>query len=91
MVCDMQMEKQETGGAKCQKFASAHLQRKHMINLVQPYALRAPGVVMGFEWRSAIDIWRLGCLVLPLLSYTFLMINDYILQDVRMGHWQAAV
>ncbi|KAF8812624.1 kinase-like protein [Phlegmacium glaucopus] len=37
--------------------------RKHLSDLVQPYALRAPEVVLGLEWGPAIDIWSLGCLM----------------------------
>lgn len=41
----------------------AHLQREHLGNVVQPYALRAPEVILGLEWGPPIDIWSLGCLV----------------------------
>lgn len=41
----------------------AHLQHKHLGKIVQPYALRAPEVILGLEWGYAIDIWSLGCMM----------------------------
>ena len=35
----------------------------HLSEVVQPYALRAPEVILGLEWGPAIDIWSLGCMV----------------------------
>jgi len=34
-----------------------------MTGTVQPYALRAPEVILGIAWGPAIDIWSLGCLM----------------------------
>lgn len=45
----------------------AHFQKEHLSKIVQPYALRAPEVVLGLGWGPAIDIWSLGCMVLFLL------------------------
>jgi len=42
---------------------AAHPQGEHLSKLVQPYALRAPEVILGLEWGTAIDIWSLGCMV----------------------------
>lgn len=39
-------------------FAPVHVQREHLCDVVQPYALRVPEVVLGLE---CIDIWSLGC------------------------------
>jgi serine/threonine protein kinase len=61
-----------TTGQANVKLAPAHLQREHLNDLVQPYALRAPEVVLGLEWGPAIDMWSLGCLVYHFFVY-FLM------------------
>lgn len=51
--------------------SSAHLQQKHLSDVVQPYALRAPEVILGLGWGPPIDIWSLGCMVLSLpLTYS---------------------
>jgi len=63
----------------------AHLQQKHLSDVVQPYALRAPEVILGLGWGPPIDIWSLGCMLLSLLP-TYLL--DHLLtasiQDVRI-------
>jgi len=33
---------------------------------IQPYALRAPEVILGCEWGTSADIWNVGCLVCDL-------------------------
>lgn len=35
---------------------------------VQPVALRAPEVLLGWEWDTKIDIWNTGCLIFELLT-----------------------
>ena len=47
----------------------AHPQNEHLAKVVQPYALRAPEVILGLEWGYAIDIWSLGCMVLTSFTY----------------------
>ena len=32
-------------------------------DIIQPYALRAPEVILGNGWSTSADIWNLGCLV----------------------------
>jgi len=32
-------------------------------DIIQPYALRAPEVILGNGWHTSADIWNLGCLV----------------------------
>ena len=32
-------------------------------DIIQPYALRAPEVILGNSWHTSADIWNLGCLV----------------------------
>jgi len=45
-------------------------------DIIQPYALRAPEVILGNGWNTSADIWNLGCLVskssfqLPKLCYS---------------------
>ena len=43
--------------------SAAPLQGERLSGVVQPYALRAPEVILGLEWGPTIDIWSLGCLV----------------------------
>jgi serine/threonine-protein kinase SRPK3 len=31
--------------------------------VIQPVALRAPEVILGYRWDSAVDIWSAGCVV----------------------------
>ncbi|KAJ6583093.1 kinase-like domain-containing protein [Mycena vulgaris] len=40
----------------------------HHAELIQPYALRAPEVILGCGWDSSADIWNLGCIVFELLT-----------------------
>ena len=60
----------QTGQTIKAEYSTAHPQGEHLGDIVRPYALRAPEVVLGLEWGPAIDIWSLGCLVLvfPLAS-----------------------
>ena len=57
---------------------SANPQHKHLNEVVQPYALRAPEVILGLEWGYAIDIWSLGCMVLTSSTYfpIYMLINS---------------
>ena len=54
---------------------SANPQHKHLNEVVQPYALRAPEVILGLEWGYAIDIWSLGCMVLTSFTYFSIYIS----------------
>ncbi|KIM36677.1 hypothetical protein M413DRAFT_424385 [Hebeloma cylindrosporum] len=36
--------------------------------LIQPYALRAPEVILGKGWDTSADIWSLGCLLFEFLT-----------------------
>ncbi|KZT68525.1 kinase-like protein [Daedalea quercina L-15889] len=36
---------------------------RHFQELIQPDALRAPEVILGYPWSTPADIWSLGCLV----------------------------
>ncbi|EJD00046.1 kinase-like protein, partial [Fomitiporia mediterranea MF3/22] len=50
----------------------AHLQDEHLSNIIQPYALRAPEVILGLEWGPAVDIWSLGCMMYEFATGTWL-------------------
>ncbi|THH14064.1 hypothetical protein EW146_g6225 [Bondarzewia mesenterica] len=45
----------------------SHWQDRHFQELIQPSALRAPEVILGYPWNASADIWNLGCLVAELL------------------------
>ena len=47
------------------------------IDLIQPYALRAPEVILGGKWGASADVWNLGCLVC-----LFLILNS---SDIEIG------
>ncbi|KAF8804085.1 kinase-like protein [Phlegmacium glaucopus] len=36
--------------------------------IIQPYALRAPEVILGNGWHTSADIWNLGCLLFEFLT-----------------------
>jgi len=37
-------------------------------DIIQPYALRAPEVILGNGWHTSADIWNLGCLLFEFLT-----------------------
>ncbi|KJA15817.1 hypothetical protein HYPSUDRAFT_58602 [Hypholoma sublateritium FD-334 SS-4] len=37
-------------------------------DIIQPYALRAPEVILGNGWNTSADIWNLGCLLFEFLT-----------------------
>ena len=36
---------------------------EHLTNQIQAPSLRAPEVILGYEWSTGVDIWSLGCIV----------------------------
>ena len=44
-------------------------------DIIQPYALRAPEVILGNGWHTSADIWNLGCLVSNFFFSNFLTIQ----------------
>ncbi|KDR74608.1 hypothetical protein GALMADRAFT_1333939 [Galerina marginata CBS 339.88] len=42
------------------------------VDVIQPYALRAPEVILGNGWHTAADIWNLGCLLFEFLTGSWL-------------------
>ena len=49
----------------------AHWKDRHFQEIIQPNALRAPEVILGYPWSTPADIWNLGCLVgcIPLVCH----------------------
>ncbi|KAF9237968.1 kinase-like domain-containing protein, partial [Melanogaster broomeanus] len=43
-------------------------------DLIQPYALRAPEVLLGCGWDASADIWNLGCLIFEFLTGSWLFV-----------------
>ncbi|KAI0707314.1 kinase-like domain-containing protein [Earliella scabrosa] len=41
----------------------AHWTDRHFQEIIQPDALRAPEVILGYPWSTSADIWNLGCLI----------------------------
>lgn len=63
----------------------ASWKEKHLSDLIQSPALRAPEVTIGAPWDSGVDIWSLGCLVrAPLFDENFAsqLHSDYKLEQV---------
>ncbi|EGC44953.1 protein kinase [Histoplasma capsulatum var. duboisii H88] len=49
-------------------FGVASWKEKHLSDLIQSPALRAPEVTIGAPWDSGVDIWSLGCLVMEFVQ-----------------------
>ncbi|KAG6214592.1 hypothetical protein E4U26_000298, partial [Claviceps purpurea] len=49
---------------------------KHLSDLIQPLALRAPEVVLGAPWDTGVDIWSLGCLVVEFVHGYVMFRNE---------------
>ncbi|KAG8723062.1 hypothetical protein FRC09_004895 [Ceratobasidium sp. 395] len=49
-------------------FGHSHWRDRHFQEHVQPYALRAPEVILGCGWDSPVDIWSVGCLTAELMT-----------------------
>ncbi|QRV92958.1 Serine/threonine-protein kinase [Ceratobasidium sp. AG-Ba] len=57
----------------------AHWSHHHFTDKIQPLALRAPEVILGYSWDTAVDIWSLGCLIIELLTRSPLFaINPFL-------------
>ena len=59
---------------------------KRVTDDIQPGALRAPEVIIGYEWGTKVDIWALGCLVIIFCSniVSFLRIDCLPITDIRI-------
>ncbi|EUC56883.1 catalytic domain kinase [Rhizoctonia solani AG-3 Rhs1AP] len=49
----------------------SHWVDRHFQEHIQPMALRAPEVILGYPWNGSTDVWNLGCLVCILLIWVF--------------------
>lgn len=66
--------------------------------IIQPYALRAPEVILGSSWDTSADIWNLGCLVsrssfqLP-NKFIVVLQHDWRRQSlvIWVSHWKMAL
>ncbi|KAH9475358.1 Serine/threonine-protein kinase SRPK [Psilocybe cubensis] len=48
-------------------FGCAQWVDRHFNESIQPVALRAPEVTLGYHWGTSADIWNLGCLIMEWL------------------------
>ncbi|KAH9475356.1 Protein kinase dsk1 [Psilocybe cubensis] len=44
-------------------FGHSHWVDRHFQEQIQPFALQAPEVVLGYPWGPSADIWNLGCII----------------------------
>ncbi|KAJ5248963.1 hypothetical protein N7468_000414 [Penicillium chermesinum] len=49
-------------------FGVASWSDKHLAEMIQSPALRAPEVTIGADWDSKVDIWSLGCLIIEFVQ-----------------------
>ncbi|KAG5967527.1 hypothetical protein E4U57_000685 [Claviceps arundinis] len=63
----------------------ASWRNKHLGEVIQPLALRAPEVTLGASWDTGVDIWNLGCLVIE-------FVHGYVIfpgSESEKGGWSA--
>ncbi|KAG6119017.1 hypothetical protein E4U14_005989 [Claviceps sp. LM454 group G7] len=64
-------------------FGVASWRNKHLGEVIQPLALRAPEVTLGASWDTGVDIWNLGCLVIE-------FVHGYVIfpgSESKRGGW----
>ncbi|KAA8642452.1 uncharacterized protein ATNIH1004_011396 [Aspergillus tanneri] len=49
-------------------FGVASWRERHLSDLIQSQALRAPEVTIGAPWDTGVDIWSLGCIIMELVQ-----------------------
>ncbi|CAE6377239.1 unnamed protein product [Rhizoctonia solani] len=49
-------------------FSHSHWANHRFQDEIQSYALRAPEVILGYEWNGAADVWSVGCLAAEMLT-----------------------
>ncbi|KAJ1303869.1 hypothetical protein OPQ81_008287 [Rhizoctonia solani] len=62
-------------------FGRAHWADRHFHEHIQPPALRAPEVNLGYPWDGSVDVWNLGCLIMELLTACWLF------ETFKMEEW----
>lgn len=58
---------------KIADFGHASWVDRQLRDEIQPFALRAPEVVIGYPWGTSADIWSVGCLIFEYLAGVCLM------------------
>ncbi|KIJ53603.1 hypothetical protein M422DRAFT_73895 [Sphaerobolus stellatus SS14] len=58
----------------------SHRREHHFQEIIQPAALRAPEVILGYRWDTPADIWNFGCIVFELLA-GFWLFEPYSTKD----------
>ena len=67
--------------------SSAQFLDKRVTDDIQPGALRAPEVIIGYEWGTKVDIWALGCLVIIFLLKNCVVFEDQLFTDHRYSNF----
>lgn len=64
----------------------------HLLEDIQPPALRAPEVVIGLPWDRSVDVWSLGCLVSTRdLTHGITFKDTRLIADLRISHGRCAL
>ncbi|KAJ9264194.1 hypothetical protein DTO212C5_7253 [Paecilomyces variotii] len=66
-------------------FGVASWREKHLSDLIQSPAMRAPEVAIGAPWDVGVDIWSLGCLIVEFVQG----IIPFSGEASRTGSWTA--
>ncbi|KAK9234398.1 protein kinase, partial [Lipomyces kononenkoae] len=69
-------------------FGVASWNDKHLSDLIQSPALRAPEVTVGAPWDTSVDIWSLGCLMIefvPRNTRIIEVLGPFPLQFLKKG------
>ncbi|KDQ18372.1 hypothetical protein BOTBODRAFT_42127 [Botryobasidium botryosum FD-172 SS1] len=62
-------------------FGHSHWRHRHFQEIIQPSALRAPEVILGYKWDTPADIWNVGCIV------TELLVGSWLFEPNVEKHW----
>ncbi|EED81523.1 predicted protein [Postia placenta Mad-698-R] len=67
----------------------SHWRDRHFQEIIQPAALRAPEVILGYRWDTPADIWNLGCIVcishnIPVME---LLIGFWLFEPNKESGW----
>ena len=64
---EMELNPDSLGGPILCDFGSAVFADKLHTSDAQPKWYRCPEVILGIPWNHKIDIWNVGCVVMPIL------------------------